>query len=282
VCVIDPFLIQGPTLLQLSGGRTSAFLLWCMLRANGGLPADTLVSFENTGKEDEKTLRFVDRIAREWAVPVVWLEYRMGPTFEVVDFASASRAGEPFESVIAQRGHILPNIRSAYCSSELKTRTAHRYLRSMGWTEWDTMLGIRADEPARVARFRANPSPETPAEEIFLPLAAAGITKGAVGAFWGSHSFDLELQSVNGITPEGNCDLCFKKPAARVQSLIAHRPSRAVWWAAQERGAEAYAAGDGARFRNDRPSYERMARFAADQIDVFNPNEEAIDCFCGD
>lgn len=38
----------------------------------------------------------------------------------------------------------------------------------------------------------------------------------------------------------------------------------------------------GARFRADGPSYADLARFAADQHDLFDPAEEAIPCFCGD
>jgi hypothetical protein len=38
----------------------------------------------------------------------------------------------------------------------------------------------------------------------------------------------------------------------------------------------------GAVFRSDRPSYAAMMQFAADQTDMFDPNEEAISCFCGD
>lgn len=38
----------------------------------------------------------------------------------------------------------------------------------------------------------------------------------------------------------------------------------------------------GARFCKHGPSYQQLADFAADQRDMFDPNEEAIACFCGD
>jgi hypothetical protein len=38
----------------------------------------------------------------------------------------------------------------------------------------------------------------------------------------------------------------------------------------------------GAVFRSDRPSYKSMIQFAAEQKDMFDPNEESIACFCGD
>ena len=97
----DPFKITQPTCISFSGGRTSAYMLWRVLQANGGLPADTVVCFANTGKEVEATLRFVRGCAKHWQVPIHWLEYRpTEPGFAVVDFDTASRKGEPFEALI--------------------------------------------------------------------------------------------------------------------------------------------------------------------------------------
>lgn len=279
----DPFLIDGPTCISFSGGRTSAYMLWRTVKANGGLPKDARVIFCNTGKEEEATLRFVDRCSREWGVPITWLEYMDEAGVAEVDFEHASRNGEPFEAVIAQRGGVLPNRVARFCSSELKTRTMHRYLRSIGWTEWDTFIGIRADEPRRVAKFRANPHPEGKHEEVHMPLALTGVGAAAVGTFWRSIGFDLELPNMNGKTMHGNCDLCYLKPAAQVLSLITEKPERAVWWAEQERKAESVATGNACRFRDDRPSYAQMAAYAFTQQDAFgHSDEEAISCFCGD
>ncbi|MDR1934710.1 MAG: Nin-like protein, partial [Candidatus Accumulibacter sp.] len=72
----DPFSIDSPSAISFSGGRSSAYLLWRVLRANGGLPSDAVVCFANTGKEAEATLRFVRDCAEHWRVPIHWLEYR--------------------------------------------------------------------------------------------------------------------------------------------------------------------------------------------------------------
>lgn len=282
--MINPFKLTGQTCLSFSGGRTSAYMLWMVLQSNTleAIGRWLMVCFANTGKEEEATLRFWKECAKQWRVPIVGLEYVAGPSFKVVDFKTANRNGKPFEAVIAQRGGILPNRVSRFCSSELKTRTIHRYLRSLGWTEWDSLVGIRADEPRRVAKFRTNPSPETKSEEVFLPLAVAGIGAKDVGEFWAAQAFDLQLPNNGGKTMHGNCDLCYLKPAHQVMSLIAERPARAVWWAEQERKAETVAYGNACRFRDDRPSYSQMRKFAADQGDMFDHSEEAIACFCGD
>jgi 3'-phosphoadenosine 5'-phosphosulfate sulfotransferase (PAPS reductase)/FAD synthetase len=276
----DPFKIDGPTCISFSGGRTSAYMLWRVLKSNGGLPPEAVVCFANTGKEDPATLKFVQDCSENWSVPITWVEYGRG----VVTPETASRNGEPFEAVIAQRKGILPNQVSRYCSSELKTRTMHRHLRSLDWTEWDTMIGIRADEPRRVAKFRARPSPETPSEDIVMPLAESGISRFAVETFWRAMPFDLGLDSVGGITAAGNCDLCFLKPALRVLSLIADKPDRATWWAAQELKAQLHANTKfGARFADDRPSYAAMLHNTQAQVDfIGHDNEEAIPCYCGE
>lgn len=277
----DPFRIDGPTCISFSGGRTSAYMLWRVLQSNDGLPDDAIVCFCNTGKEEEATLKFVQECGRRWGVPITWLEYTGLSEFRVTSYKEASRQGEPFEAVIKQRGGYLPNKVARYCSSELKTRTMHRHLKSIGWEDWDTFIGIRADEPRRVAKFRANPRPEYKGEEVHMPLAIEGISADDVGNFWRNQPFDLELPNIQGKTMHGNCDLCYLKPASQVLSLIKEKPERAIWWGKMEQQAEAVAS-TASRFRIDRPSYVEMARFAAEQRDMFDPTEEAIACFCGD
>lgn len=262
----DPFIIDGPTCISFSGGRTSAYMLHRVLQANGGLPDEARVIFANTGKEDEATLRFVDRCSKEWGAPITWLEYGASPEkFSVVDFQTASRNGEPFAHLIAKRNY-LPNPVARFCTAELKVLTIDRYMKASGMPEYETMVGIRADEQRRAAKMRDNK---------LTPLVGAGVNQSDVQAFWRSNDFDLGLEFRDGVTPKGNCDLCFLKGGHQIQSLIAEKPERAVWWAEQEKAI-------GGTFRSDRPSYAQMARFAEQQADMFGPKEEGISCFCGD
>lgn len=278
----DPFRIDGPTCISFSGGRTSAYMLWRVLQSNNGLPAEAVVCFANTGKEDEATLRFVRDCGQHWGVPITWLEYRNDDAgFAVVNFETASRGGQPFEAIIQKR-NFLPNPVARFCTVELKIQPEHKFLRSIGWTEWENMVGIRSDEPRRVAKIRANPSGGKAGAERIMPLAEAGITKRDVSEFWMRSTFDLGLPNMGGITMHGNCDLCFLKGAAQIQSLIAEKPERAIWWARMETSITNAKITDGDRFRSDRPSYAQMAAYAAAQRDMFDPNEEAIACFCGD
>ena len=284
---MNPFKITVPTCISFSGGRTSAYMLYKVLESNGGkLPAEALVTFANTGREDEATLRFVRDCGENWGVPISWLEYSPeAPGFRVVSFETASRNGEPFMDMIKKERY-LPNPMQRICTSRLKVRTMHKYQRSLGWEEWDQMIGIRADEQRRVVKLRNRPSPETKDEITRLPLADAGITVQDVNQFWNQQPFNLALTTVNGRTLAGNCDLCFLKPGAQIQSLIAEKPERAIWWAGVEKYAkETFWDKQHARaflFRMDRPSYGEMLKFTEDQRDMFDPNEEAISCFCGD
>lgn len=283
---MNPYRIDMQTCISFSGGRTSAFMLHKVLEAHQmSLPKDAKVIFANTGKEEEETLMFVNECSKRWNVPITWLEYIEidgEHSFKVVDYETASRNGEPFEQIIKHFNNALPNGRARYCSANLKTRTFHRYLKSIGWDEWDSFIGIRADEPKRVVKFRANPNPEGKHETVFLPLAHDNISSKDVSNFWKSQDFDLGLPNINGKTMHGNCDLCMLKPKAQILSLIQEKPERALWWIKQEEEASKRCVGDGKFFAIDRPTYAQMYKYAAEQTDMFDTNEEAISCFCGD
>lgn len=276
----DPFKISGPTCLSLSGGRTSAYMLWRVLDSNGldcVINDELCVVFANTGREVPATLNFVRRISEKWHVPIHWVEYTPhDELFREITFETASRKGEPFEQLILQK-KFLPNPVARFCTTDLKIKPTERFLKTRGWKEWDNMLGFRADEPLRVAKIRSQPiMKESPNVERIVPLAQAGITKSHVRDFWREHEFDLELPySFDGSTLGGNCDGCFLIPPYQRLSRMRANPSMAVWWIAQEDLT-------GARFTKDGPSYREMARFAIDQRDMFDPSEQAIACFCGD
>lgn len=271
---MSPYRIEGPACISFSGGRSSGYMLRQILDAHDGvLPDDVRVLFANTGKEMPQTLDFVQECSERWSVPVTWLEYRDHETqaerWRVVDYASASRNGEPFESLI-RRKNFLPNPVTRFCTSEMKVNAIARYLNAAGWNEWTTVMGIRSDEPRRVAKL-------TP--ERIAPMARAGVTSAIVGEFWKRQPFDLRLPNHNGKTMHGNCDLCFLKGAQQIVSLIREEPSRAVWWARMETLVKARTQEAGT-FRSDRPSYASMQKFAEDQQEMLD--EPIEDCTCVD
>jgi 3'-phosphoadenosine 5'-phosphosulfate sulfotransferase (PAPS reductase)/FAD synthetase len=258
----DVFRVRGPAVISFSGGRTSAYMLWRILQAHGGtLPDDVLVCFANTGREHEGTLRFVHDCAMQWGVAVRWLEFRCDPSREAggqarlwteeVGFSSASRRGEPFEALIRLK-RLLPNPVSRFCTTELKIRTIWRWcVQQFGnATIWTQVVGLRADEPHRVARImdparRKKAGRE--ARHVAVPLAAAGVTKEDVLSFWRGQPFDLRLAGAW----EGNCDGCMLKRKAFIAQLYRDHPERAAWWERMEALVAQHTSSRGARFRKD-------------------------------
>ena len=234
---LTPYLLpDGNVQIAFSGGRTSAYMLHQILEANGGLPDQARAVFANTGREMPETLDFVQEVSDRWSVPIAWVEYRaraegnsLAHDFTEVTRATASNDGEPFIDVMRYFGYP-PNRKADFCSHELKTRTAKRFCaESLGWKNWATAIGIRADEDHRVMK-------KQPRERytVWYPLNDAKVNKDHVSAFWKKQPFDLRLLNVRGVTPLGNCDGCFKKSELKRAGLARDFPDRAAWWADQE------------------------------------------------
>ena len=281
---MSPYRITEPTCISFSGGRTSAYMLKKVLDAGGGqLPGQAIVCFANTGKEEEATLKFVNDCSVNWGVKINWIEYQDHEEpehrYKVVSYETASRNGEPFEAIIRKRQY-LPNPVTRFCTSELKIRTMACFLKHSGlfddYTKSElenaSWIGLRFDEGRRAAKI---------ADKRRIPLFTAKVSVQDIGKFWENQPFNLELPTYKGRTLAGNCDLCFLKPANQVATLIAEKPERAIWWANMEALALA-SKPSGATFRKDRPNYESMVKFAAEQLTVFDDTEEGIACFCGD
>lgn len=273
----DPYIITGPALISFSGGRTSAYMLKMILDAHGGnLPDDVHVCFANTGKEREETLRFVHDCATHWNVRVRWLEYRSRLTslpiedrFEEVGFNSASRDGKPFADLITSKGYT-PNAVTRFCTSELKVRVMKWFMQSLGYKNWVNVIGLRADEPKRVARSRVKPKePWTNA----LPLDDAMVTNRVVRAWWAEQPFDLQL-----LPFEGNCDACFLKARPKLWEVERTKPGTLEWWAQMEEGP-----GKG-RFVTEF-SYRELMRDVRTQPDMFAgglfDDDPDMDAECG-
>jgi 3'-phosphoadenosine 5'-phosphosulfate sulfotransferase (PAPS reductase)/FAD synthetase len=272
----DPFIIDEPTCIAFSGGRTSAYMLWRVLQSNNGLPNNAIVCFANTGKENEATLKFVHDCETNWNVKINWLEYSNSEQkFVEVNYKTASRNGEPFEQIIHLR-KMLPNVRARFCTVELKIRTMSRFTKSLGWNEYQNFIGIRADEPRRAAKMR----PDNKRELVRMPLFESGVSKLDVLSFWENNSFDLDLPIIDGETIGGNCDLCFLKAVPKILSLVKQNPERAVWWAAMEDVGASYTNGNGAVFGLNRPKYSEIHKYLNKQSELFS--QESIECFCGD
>lgn len=278
--------------VAFSGGRSSAYMLHRLLEEHGGLPERVRVVFANTGKEREETLSFVRRCAEEWGVEIHWVEYRYRAAakggradpknhYAEVDFASASRHGEPFAQMVRAKRR-LPNAFRRLCTDELKVTLAKRYLRrAHGWRTkgpgFRTLLGIRYDEPRR---WRKGLMEECDTE---YPLVERRVTARDVAAFWRSHPFDLALPYEEGWS---NCDMCFLKPARVLASIAQREPGRLAWWEALEDEAVAFPRKVAlrkaavAQFDPRRPY--RDLRTAQSSLALDEDGQLPASCYCGD
>lgn len=259
---MNPYLLpDGNVQIAFSGGRSSAYMLHQILEANGDLPDRVEVTFQNTGREMPQTLDFVAEVGQRWGVMITWLEYRAAaPFYEIVGRQGASTNGEPFEALIEKRKY-LPNQKNRFCTTELKVRTAKRYLRSLGWDYWTNCVGFRADEESRVKK----PKPKD-RWTVWAPMYHAGVTKRDVADFWKAQPFDLMLPNVKGNCWLGNCDGCFLKSEANVAALARDFPERHAWWEAMEGKVASLARGK-AGFWSKRYTRREMREFMERQGD---------------
>lgn len=292
------FRIPGPALISFSGGRTSALMLWCIWVAyDGCIPAGIVVAFANTGKENERTLRFVHECGSRWGIQIHWCEMadwsgrqtKPGDRFTEVGFNSASRNGEPFAAIIAKKGY-LPNAVTRFCTTKLKVEVLKNLMMSLGHKHWLNAVGLRRDEGLRILKGIARNEAGRERWTTCWPLDRAGITKAVVMGFWlgpkaawpsedRPQGFDLELAPW-----QGNCDDCFLKGADVIIYQEQVAPGTADWWIEQERlvTAARRSRPSGARWVTEY-SYERLQHIARTQADLFlEPPAFELDGDCSD
>jgi len=284
-----------PTLISFSGGRTSGYMLYKILESyDWVLPDDVHVTFANTGKEMPQTLDFIRDCETNWNVKVHWLElevFEERPIYRTkeVTYEAASRNGEPFEALI-QRKKMLPNVVARLCTIKMKIEVMNRFMRAKGYKEWANVVGLRYDEPSRVAKQRKQNESGKNKWTSLVPLYDNKIMVQDVARFWENHEFDLGLPNHNGKTQAGNCDLCFLKGTRTLLNLIKERPDLADWWIEQEQKIEKL--NKGTKYENKKVSTAtfnksrsytdlvEMAKLDAKQVNLFE--DDARSCFCHD
>jgi len=278
--MINPYRIEAPALISFSGGRTSGFMLKKILDAyNGTLPEDLYVVFANTGKEMPQTLDFVRDCSDKWDCKIHWLELEISderPVYRTkeVNYETASRKGEPFEALI-QRRKMLPNPVMRMCTQELKMNVMKRFMKDKGHKEWTNVVGLRYDEPRRVAKQNRQNDADINAWDSVCPLYQDKITVKEILEFWQKNNFDLKLTSENGQTTAGNCDLCYLKGTKTLTKIIKEKPDLADWWIAQEEKIDATFRKDGSYI-----NLVDLTKLEDKQIELFD--DDSRSCFCHD
>ena len=290
----NPYRVPLPAVISFSGGRTSSYMLKKIVDAHGGsLPGGIHIVFANTGMEREETLQFVDVCGRAWGVEIVWVEYLWDAPHRtrVVDFATASRKGEPYAALIDRKGFV-PSVTMRTCSGTLKRDRIESYARHrLGLKRWHSVIGFRADEQRRVLRMRAMNCGSRTGAHAVLPLADAGVRQADVLDWWKRQPFDLGIPSY-----AGNCDLCYLKGRAKLIHLIREDPTLADWWIEQEAkvanrtGPDGRACESMKRFRLGE-TYAELKAAALAHRDLFDDaaassgestESDSFDCHCTD
>lgn len=272
--------------IAFSGGRSSAYMLYMLLKKNKKFGDNVQIIFTNTGKERLETLDFIDHCAYKWKVKIVWLEYDRDDTkagglkdpkvgHKVVNYNTASRDGEPFARLIESKGY-LPTPGQRICTAALKVDVADYYLRrDLGWSKWRVLLGIRADERLRALRLL-----KTTECQYEMPMFDSGVTKKDVLKFWAGSDFDLAIKS-----SMGNCDLCFLKSQENLVYTMRQNPVLVEWWINQEdqikNKRRTVSEKNNATFRLQR-SYRQLKYIAENQSDLVEKVDPILDCLCGD
>jgi len=204
-------------LVSFSGGETSAYLAKWLLDNKADVYNMVFV-FANTGDEEEETLKFIDLCSKKWNINIVWVEAvvhhneRTASTHKVVNFETASRNREPFEEVIKKYG--IPNQNFLHCNREMKLNPIKSYIKSLGWKDYKTAIGIRVDEFDRINKNRKELG------LIYPFISDKPTTKQEVSYWWNKQDFRLKLKSYNT-----NCRTCWKKSDKVLAQIYKENPN---------------------------------------------------------
>ncbi len=203
-------------LVSFSGGETSAYLAKWLLDNKSDIYKMVFV-FANTGDEEEETLKFIKKCAKEWKIKIIWVEAivhhneRLSSSHKIVNFKTASRNREPFVEVIKKYG--IPNQNFLHCNRELKLNPIKSYMKSIGWENYETAIGIRVDEFDRVNKNRKQ------LKLIYPFITDKPTTKQEISYWWSKQSFRLKLKSYNT-----NCRTCWKKSDKVLATIYKNNP----------------------------------------------------------
>lgn len=187
---------------NFSGGKTSAYMVLHYYK-----PGD-LVIFCDTGREHDKTYKFINDFEAFENIPIIRLQYEGG-----------------FDGLIKKK-KATPNHFKRFCTIELKIKTCRRYLRKHGIMKYENFVGFRYDEPLRVKRRKQM------WKQVIdkFPLYEDKIDKQMINDYWEKKTYTLEIPSILG-----NCTLCFMKGKNAIISILQSYPELAEPWINDEK-----------------------------------------------
>jgi hypothetical protein len=240
--------------INFSGGKTSAYMTIHEYKEGD------LVIFCDTGREHEKTYKFINDFEAHENIPVIRI--------------SLYNEENPFDFMLKKRNYkVIPNRVKRFCTDELKIKTSKRYLRSIGIRKFENLIGFRADEERRVLnrKFKFKNVIDK------FPLYENKITKQIINDYWKNKSYTLEIPSILG-----NCDLCFMKGKNAIISILSSYPELADKWINDEDEAQKNGKFGGHTYFPD-VTYRQLKQIAQNNLFKdydLNEIKPAFDCAC--
>jgi 3'-phosphoadenosine 5'-phosphosulfate sulfotransferase (PAPS reductase)/FAD synthetase len=238
-------------IFNFSGGKTSAYMVIHYYQ-----PGD-LVIFCDTGREHQKTYKFINDFEAYENIPIIRIKYQ--------------ETDDPYKSFLEKTNYdFLPDPFVRTCTKELKVKTCRRYLRSIGIMKYENFIGFRYDEPLRVKRRKQM------WKQVFdkFPLYDDQIDKPKINAYWESKPYNLEIPSILG-----NCTLCFMKGKNAIINILSQYPELAKPWIEDEEKCKQI--GNGHTYFNN-ITYKQMLSIAQNNLFSNNLDEisPAYNCSC--
>lgn len=138
--------------VSFSGGRTSAYLCHLMIEEYG--IENVEIVYMDTGFEHPRTYDFIRNCNKRFESQVTFLRgdfslpHGAGVGYNVVTVDDIGCDGKPFAEMMSKYG--APYIGGMFCTDRMKLRPFKKYCDDKyGKGNYETWLGIRADEPAR-------------------------------------------------------------------------------------------------------------------------------------
>lgn len=198
---------------SFSGGRSSAYMVYQLMRSH----PDTDFIFLDTGAEHPKTYEFIKNIVKHWRIKLTCLrvvvnpELGSGNSYRIISLDELKQDLQPFRDICYKYG--TPYVLGAFCTRAMKLEPFTRYCNEKyGKNNYQTWLGIRADEPKRLK----------PKDNYKYLADISDFDKRDIINWWKSQPFDLEI-------PEhlGNCVFCVKKGVNKIALAARDEPKMA-------------------------------------------------------
>jgi hypothetical protein len=207
--------------VSFSGGRTSAYLCKIMIDTYGRDNVDFI--YMDTGAEHSKTYEFIRNVNREFGLDLVCLRgdfnqpLGKGHQYDIVDIENIKPDLEPYRAMVNKYG--TPTVASGWCTSRMKEETHDKYCNDVyGKGNYETWIGIRADEPKRLGGVGKKKSLRYMAE-------VTDAEKQDVLNYWSKMPFNLNIDEWLG-----NCVFCFKKSNLKLAAAQRDEPQLYVKW----------------------------------------------------